>query len=65
MAYVAKKLYLGKHELDNGKTWTGSGFAVVNEQGQIKTCSTWVEVFEQKAAAEKAAEYFNETDGGG
>ena len=65
MKYTAKKLFLGNHKLDNGKTWSGAGWATVNEHGEIHTTEslvthgTFIDVFQNKYAAKKNAKAMN------
>jgi len=40
--YTVKKLSLGEHKTDDGKTWTGSGYAVVNSKGEILTFESMI-----------------------
>ena len=57
--YTVKKLHLGKHKLDNGRMWTGFGFAVLNPQGQIVTDGANIEVYDRKFAASASVKFYN------
>jgi len=50
---TTKKLYAGKHELENGNFYYGAGYAVVNENGKV------IEVFSNKKAAKLESKQFN------
>ncbi len=63
--YTVKKLYLGKHKMDNGETITDGGFAVVNEKGEIETNvnpiagNLLISLFDRKYTARLQADHAN------
>ena len=68
--FSVKKLYAEIHKTDDGKTWAGSGFAVVNSKGEIVTekapefCrfNRLINVYDYKYVAKKVAQAMNESE---
>jgi hypothetical protein len=57
--YTVEKLFAGKHPLDNGGTYYGAGFAVMNMFGKIVTVGDTADVFVRRESASQECDYLN------